>query len=192
MKFCSNCGAEVSLRVPAGDNRPRYVCDVCHTIHYQNPKIVTGCIPQWQDRVLLCKRSIEPRYGLWTLPAGFMENGETTHQGAARETLEEARAKVSIEGLFSLFNLPHINQVYMIFRGRLLDLEFGAGDETLEAALFRESEIPWEEIAFPVIQQTLELYFQDRKSGAFRVHSGDMVRISERPRRYRTRLFSQS
>jgi len=191
MKFCSNCGAEVVLRGPAGDKRPRYVCDTCHTIHYQNPKIVTGCIPQWHDRVLLCKRGIEPRYGLWTLPAGFMENGETTHGGAARETLEEANARVSIDGLFSLFNLPHINQVYMIFRAQLLDLEFGAGEETLEVALFCEPEVPWGQIAFPVIHQTLQLYFQDRKAGAFRVHHGEMVRIAEEPRRYRTRLLTQ-
>jgi ADP-ribose pyrophosphatase YjhB (NUDIX family) len=181
----------VDLRIPAGDNRPRFICSSCNTIHYQNPKIVTGCIPQWEDRVLLCKRAIEPRFGLWTLPAGFLENGETTHQGAARETLEEANARVSIEGLFSLFNLPHIDQVYMIFRGRLLDLEFGAGEESLEVALFPESQIPWDRIAFPVIQQTLQLYFRDRKAGAFQVHSGDMVRISEQPRRYRTTLMRQ-
>ena len=191
MNFCCNCGAKVELRIPAGDNRPRYVCASCQAIHYQNPKIVTGCIPQWEDRVLLCKRAIEPRFGLWTLPAGFLENGETTHRGAVRETLEEANARVSIDALFSLFNLPHIDQVYMIFRARLLDLEFGAGEESLEVALFRESQIPWDQIAFPVIQQTLQLYFQDRNAGDFRVHNGDMVRISDQPRRYRTSLLPE-
>ena len=189
MNFCSNCGAQVGLRIPEGDNRPRYVCDACHFIHYQNPKIVTGCIPEWDDKVLLCKRAIEPRYGLWTLPAGFMENGETTHQGAVRETLEEANARVSIAGLFTLFNLPHIDQVYLMFRGRLLDLDFGPGDESLEVTLFPESQVPWDQIAFPVVQQTLQLYFKDRKAGAFRVHNGDIVRISDQPRRYRTTLL---
>lgn len=189
MNFCSNCGAQVALRIPEGDNRPRYVCDACHAIHYQNPKIVTGCVPEWGDRVLLCKRAIEPRYGLWTLPAGFLENGETTHDGAVRETFEEANARVAIDGLFTLFNLPHINQIYMMFRGRLLDLGFGPGDESLEVKLFQESQIPWDQIAFPVVQQTLALYFKDRKAGAFRVHNGDIVRIPGQPRRYRTTLL---
>ncbi|MEW8208657.1 MAG: NUDIX hydrolase [Candidatus Thiodiazotropha taylori] len=134
MNFCSQCGAKVEVKVPDGDNRPRHVCDSCSTIHYQNPKIVVGCIPVWEDQILLCRRAIEPRYGLWTLPAGFMENGETSQQGAARETLEEATARVDVEGLYGLYNLPHINQVYLIFRSRLLDLEFAAGTESLEVA----------------------------------------------------------
>ena len=135
MKFCSQCGAAVSSRIPDGDTLPRYVCDSCHTIHYQNPKMVVGCIPEWEDKILLCRRAIEPRHGLWTVPAGFMENGETTDQGALRETLEEANARVEIGSLYALYNIPHINQVYILFRARLLDLDFKAGAETLEDRL---------------------------------------------------------
>jgi len=165
MNFCSHCGQPVTLRIPDGDTLPRHVCDACGTIHYQNPKIVTGCIPEWEDRLLLCRRAIEPRRGLWTLPAGFMENGETTAEGAARETLEEALARVEIDRLYALFNIPHINQVYLMFRARLLDLEFAPGPESLEVALFREDEIPWQELAFPVVKETLERYFRDRAHG---------------------------
>jgi ADP-ribose pyrophosphatase YjhB (NUDIX family) len=189
MNYCSHCGGSVQIRVPDGDNRKRVVCSACGRIHYQNPKIVVGCIPEWEDRVLLCRRAIEPRYGLWTLPAGFMENGETTQQGAARETLEEASARVEVEDLYTLFNLPHINQVYMLFRSRLLDVDFGPGAESLEVALFGAAEIPWEQIAFPVVRETLRLYFQDRADGGFRLHSGDIVRVADEPRRYRI-LFS--
>ncbi len=165
MNFCSHCGQPVRLRIPEGDNMPRYVCDACGTIHYQNPKIVTGCIPEWEDRLLLCRRAIEPRHGLWTLPAGFMENGETTAEGAARETLEEARARVAVDRLYALFNIPHINQVYLMFRARLLDLDFAPGPESLEVALFSEQEIPWNELAFPVVKETLNRYFHDRRAG---------------------------
>ena len=186
MNYCSHCGAAVERLIPEGDNRLRHVCPACGTIHYQNPKIVTGCIPEWEDRVLLCKRSIEPRYGLWTLPAGFMENGETAQDGAAREAEEEARARVGVAELFSLFNLPHIDQVYMIFRGRLLDLDFAPGEESLEVRLFPESQIPWTEMAFPVIRETLQLYFQDRNAGGFRLHSGSIERLSDKLRHYRT------
>ncbi|MFM1892034.1 MAG: hypothetical protein RLZ44_1111 [Pseudomonadota bacterium] len=176
MKFCSSCGGKLETRVPAGDSRERHVCPACGTIHYLNPKIVTGCIPEWEERILLCRRAIAPRYGMWTLPAGFLENGETTYQGAARETLEEANARVQVESLFTTFNLPHIDQVYMLFRARLLDLEFGPGDESLEVTLFREEDIPWEQLAFPVIAETLKLYFADRANGGFRSHMGDIVR----------------
>lgn len=172
MKFCSACGASVELKVPAGDTLPRYVCDRCATIHYENPKMVVGCIPEWENRILLCRRAIEPRYGLWTVPAGFMENGETTAQGAERETLEEANARVEILGLYALFNIPHINQVYMLFRARLLDLDFYAGAETLETRLFSETEIPWDEIAFATVRRTLNLYFSDRRAGEYRFHIG--------------------
>jgi ADP-ribose pyrophosphatase YjhB (NUDIX family) len=165
MNFCSHCGQPVTLRIPDGDTLPRHVCDACGTIHYQNPKIVTGCIPEWEDKLLLCRRAIEPRHGLWTLPAGFMENGETTAEGAARETLEEALARVEIDRLYALFNIPHINQVYLMFRARLLDLNFAPGPESLEVALFREDEIPWRELAFPVVKETLERYFRDRARG---------------------------
>lgn len=189
MKFCSSCASPVSLRIPEGDNRPRFVCESCHTIHYQNPNIVAGCIAEWEDRILLCKRAIEPRYGLWTLPAGFMENGETTPQAALRETLEEARARVEISSLFSLFNLPHINQVYLIFRASLLDLEFGPGDESLAVELYEEAAIPWDQIAFPVIRETLSLYFADRAQGNFNMHIGDIERLQGEPRRYRIQMM---
>lgn len=172
MKFCSNCGAPVQLRVPPGDTLPRFVCDACHTIHYQNPRMVVGCIPEWEERILLCRRAIEPRLGLWTVPAGYMENGETTFQGALRETLEEANARVEIGPLYALYNIPHINQVYILFRGRLLDLDVSPGAETLEVRLFAENEIPWDTIAFASVRNTLTHYYQDRRSGEFKFHLG--------------------
>ena len=172
MKFCSACGARVEQRVPPGDNLPRHVCTDCGVIHYENPKMVVGCIPEWQNSILLCRRAIEPRHGLWTVPAGFMENAETTAEGAMRETLEEANAKVEILGLYALFNIPHINQVYMLFRARLLDLDFSAGAETLETRLFAEDEIPWDQFAFVTVRRTLKHYFDDRRSGEFRFHIG--------------------
>jgi len=153
-------GAGVVLSVPPGDNRQHFVCSSCGEIHYQNPKLVTGCIPEWEDKLLLCRRAIEPRCGLWTLPAGFMENEESAQQGAARETLEEANARVSVEQLYTTFNLPHISQVYLLFRGKLDDLDFSPGSESLEVALFGEDEIPWEQLAFPVIYETLRYYFE--------------------------------
>ncbi len=168
MKFCSHCGSDrVALRVPEGDTLPRFVCANCRTIHYQNPKVVVGCLPVWEDRVLLCRRAIEPRYGRWTLPAGFLENGETVTAGALRETMEEARARVELGELYTLISLPQINQVYMMFRARLLDLEFGPGVESLEVALFDEAEIPWEALAFRTITRTIRNYFLDRKLGQF-------------------------
>lgn len=176
MNFCSHCGAAVGLRIPAGDTLPRYVCERCGTIHYQNPKIVAGCIAQWGDQVLLCKRAIEPRYGLWTLPAGFMENGETTLEAAARETWEEAQAKVEQLVLYGLFNLPHINQVYIMFRGQLVGGKAQPGAESLEIGLFREEEIPWEQIAFPVVLESLAQYFADRRAGEFPTRFADVLR----------------
>ena len=172
MKFCCQCGASVELRIPAGDTLPRHVCVSCKTIHYQNPRMIVGCIPEWDDRILLCKRAIEPRYGLWTVPAGFMENVETTYQGAARETLEEANARVEVGQLYALYNIPHISQVYILFRARLLDLHFSAGAETLEARLFAQEEIPWDELAFATVRRTLTQYFGDRASGEYRFHMG--------------------
>ena len=174
MNFCSECGSTVMLRVPAGDHLPRHVCPDCGTIHYQNPKMVVGCIPEWEDKVLLCRRAIEPKHGYWTLPAGFMENGETTLEGAARETWEEAGANIEISGLYTLYNLPHINQVYLMFRARLLDLDFKPGIESLETRLFTEAEIPWDEIAFRTVRATLEQYFDDRRNGTFSFHFGDI------------------
>jgi ADP-ribose pyrophosphatase YjhB (NUDIX family) len=172
MKFCSNCAAPVSLRVPAGDSLPRFVCDACRTIHYQNPRMVVGCIVEWEDRILLCRRAIEPRYGMWTVPAGFMENGETTFAGAMRETMEEANARVEIGPLYALYNIPHINQVYMLFRARLLDPAVSAGAETLEVRLCAEHEVPWDEIAFATVRNTLKHYYSDRELGAFPFHMG--------------------
>jgi ADP-ribose pyrophosphatase YjhB (NUDIX family) len=175
MKYCSDCGAPVALRIPPGDNLPRHVCDACGTIHYSNPKMVIGCIPEWRDQVLLCKRAIEPRYGLWTLPAGFMENGETVAQAALRETLEEARARVELADIYSVLSVPHVNQVHIFYRARLLDLDFGAGAESLEVRLFAESAIPWPEIAFRTVATTLRHYYHDRTAGAFAFHSGDIL-----------------
>ncbi|MBL3598821.1 MAG: NUDIX hydrolase [gamma proteobacterium endosymbiont of Lamellibrachia anaximandri] len=189
MKYCSQCGAEVEIKVPDGDNRPRHICAECLTIHYQNPKMVVGCIPMWEDKVLLCRRAIEPRYGRWTLPAGFMENGETSQEGAARETLEEANARVEVETLYALFNLPHISQVYLLFKSRLIDLDFGPGSESLEVALFAEQEIPWDEIAFPVVHETLRLFFEDARRNHYELRSGTIVRLSDNPRRYHTQLL---
>jgi ADP-ribose pyrophosphatase YjhB (NUDIX family) len=172
MKFCSNCGAQVTLRVPPGDTLARHVCDACRAIHYQNPRMVVGCIPEWEDKVLLCRRAIEPRYGLWTVPAGYMENGETTFQGALRETLEEANARVEIGPLYALYNIPHINQVYILFRARLLDLDVKPGAETLEVKLCAESEIPWDKIAFASVRNTLTHYYEDRRNGDYQFHMG--------------------
>jgi ADP-ribose pyrophosphatase YjhB (NUDIX family) len=190
MKFCSVCGELVRIGVPAGDNRERFMCDHCGTIHYQNPKVVAGCIAQWEDRILMCRRAIEPRYGKWTVPAGFMENGETTYEGALRETLEEANARVEVEDLFVTVNLPHINQIYMLFRGRLLDLDFSPGDESLETELMEEDQIPWQEMAFPTVTEALKLYFADRRSGAFGVHMLDIVRAAGMPGHYRVKMLS--
>jgi ADP-ribose pyrophosphatase YjhB (NUDIX family) len=192
MKFCSVCGSPVRVGVPDGDNRPRHLCDHCGTVHYHNPKVVTGCIAAWEDRVLLCRRAIEPRYGLWTVPAGFMENGETTYEGALRETLEEANARVAIDDLFVTVNLPHINQVYLLFRGRLLDLDYAPGAESLEVELVDECDIPWAEMAFPTVTEALKLYFADRAVGRFGAHMLDIVREEGPERRYSVRRLARS
>jgi ADP-ribose pyrophosphatase YjhB (NUDIX family) len=176
MRFCGDCGAPVTLRIPPGDNLLRNVCTRCAAVHYQNPKIIVGCIPEWEKQILLCKRSIEPRSGLWTLPAGFMENGETTAQGAARESLEEANAQVEIGELFSLVNLPNIDQVYLIFRAKLLNLDFYPGSESSAVALFHETEIPWQELAFSTVHLALEHYFKDRQDGGFHLHVADIYK----------------
>ena len=170
MKFCSQCGNSVSQHIPQGDSRLRYVCDHCQTIHYQNPNIVAGCVPVWGTQVLLCRRAIEPRKGFWTLPAGFMENLETTQEGAARETWEEAHAKVDIGELYCVFNIPQISQVYMMYRGEIVDGLFGVGEESIEVGLFDEESIPWDDLAFPSVQHTLQHYFADRKSDQFPMH----------------------
>ncbi|MCE7914228.1 MAG: NUDIX domain-containing protein [Nitrosomonas sp. PRO4] len=178
MKYCSNCSATVELLIPAGDMLPRYVCTACHIIHYQNPKIVVGCIPEWKDKILLCRRAIEPRLGWWTLPAGFMENNETLAQAAARETLEEANARVEVGDLYALYSLPHISQVYVLFRAQLLDLDFSPGIESLDVKLMSEHEMPWEEMAFRVIHDPLKRYFKERSDGKPGFHMGVIDRSS--------------
>ncbi|EMP56827.1 NUDIX hydrolase [Marinobacter koreensis] len=180
MKYCSFCGHPVEQRIPEGDNRHRYVCTSCETIHYQNPRIIAGTVPVWEGKILLCKRAIEPRYGYWTLPAGFMENAETTIEAAARETQEEALAEVDIEGLFSIIDVPHINQVHMFYRASLIGGKFGAGEESLESRLFGVDEIPWEEISFPTVKKTLELFLEDMKSDHYQVHLKDIRRPMSR------------
>ena len=179
MKYCSLCGSPVELRTPPDDNRTRHVCTTCGEVHYQNPKLIVGALPVWEDKVLLCRRAIEPRHGLWTLPAGFMENGETTAEAAARETLEEANARVAIGDLYTLYNLPHINQVHLIFRAKLLDLDFSPGSESLEVRLFTEPDIPWDTLAFRPVRFSLQYFFSDRKSGAFPFRTGDLEPIGQ-------------
>jgi len=174
IKYCNSCGAPVTHRVPEGDSLARAVCDACGTIHYQNPKIVVGCVPALGERILICKRAIEPRYGLWTLPAGFMENGESASQGAVREALEEANARVEIEDLYTVYSIPHISQVYMMFRARLLDENVSPGTESLEVKLVTAAEIPWRELAFTMVRRTLEHYIEDRKTGVFLPRFGDI------------------
>ncbi|WP_313032702.1 NUDIX hydrolase [Massilia alkalitolerans] len=190
MKFCSECAYPVALAIPEGDNRPRYVCPNCHAIHYQNPKLVIGSIPVWEQdgklQILLCKRAIEPRYGYWTLPAGFMENEETTEQAAVRETEEEAGADVELGQLFTLLNVAHVHQVHLFYLARLRNLDFAPGEESLEVQLFTQDEIPWDELAFPTVRSTLELFFADRvkvrEGGSYGFHSRDIVRPMLAPR----------
>jgi ADP-ribose pyrophosphatase YjhB (NUDIX family) len=170
-RYCANCGSTIVRRVPAGDNRERDCCDHCGTVHYVNPRPVVGTIPLWQDRVLLCRRAIEPRYGKWTLPAGFMEVGETTADGAQRETLEEAGARIELGPLFSMLDVPQVEQVHIFYRAQLLDIDFAPGAESLEVQLFDESAIPWDELAFRTVAMTLRMFFEDRARGAFGVHT---------------------
>lgn len=170
MKFCTECGTPVEFKIPPDDTLPRHICPKCQTIHYQNPKLVVGSIAEWEGRILLCRRAIEPGYGLWTLPAGFMENGESTAQAAERETREEACARVAVEDLFSLVNIPHIDQVHLFYRARLLDPDVAPGTESLDTALLDESAIPWEEIAFRSVALSLRQYLDDRRRGRFEFH----------------------
>lgn len=180
MNFCSQCGDKVRFAIPEGDDRPRYLCDACGTIHYQNPRIVAGTLPVSGSKVLLCKRAISPRKGYWTLPAGYMENAESTQQAASRETREEACAEVELANLYTLIDLPHINQVYMIFRAELVG-GFSAGPESLEVALFEEHEIPWDELAFMTIERTLKHFYVDRPRNEFPLHIS-MVTPEDRER----------
>lgn len=172
MKYCSQCGEPVSFSIPRGDDRERYHCAHCGTVHYQNPRIVAGTIPLWEDQVLLCRRAIEPRTGLWTLPAGFMELGETTSEAAMRETLEEANAEVEIGQLYSMFSIPYISQVHIFFHAKIIEGKHFPGEESLETKLFSESEMPWEELAFETVKRTLYAFFEDRREGQFRLRVG--------------------
>lgn len=175
MNFCSACGATVSFRIPDGDSLPRHVCDTCGEIHYSNPKLVVGAVAEYQGRILLCRRAIEPRMGLWTLPAGFMENRESTADAAARETLEEACARIEVIDAFSMVSIPHISQVHLFYRARLPEAVFAPGEESLEVALFHEQDIPWGELAFRSVRLALEHYLADRKAGRFTFHSDDLA-----------------
>jgi ADP-ribose pyrophosphatase YjhB (NUDIX family) len=167
MKFCADCGQEVAQQIPDGDDRPRFVCQSCEKIHYVNPKLVVGCIPTWEDKILMVKRAIEPRYGLWTLPAGYLEGGESVADGARRETREEAKARLGELTPYAMYNLPEISQLYLIFRAPLLDTDFGTSSESLETRLFLEEEIPWDQMAFKVIKECLKHFFNDRKSETY-------------------------
>ena len=171
MKYCSLCAHEVVRKIPEGEDRERDVCPSCHEIFYVNPKVIVGCIPTVGDKVLLCKRAIEPRYGKWTLPAGFMENRETTAEGAAREMWEEAEARAVDMALYRIFDVPHISQVYVFYRCQVLDDQFGAGCESLESKLYSEADIPWDELAFPVVIEMLREFFEDRKTQNFPVRN---------------------
>jgi ADP-ribose pyrophosphatase YjhB (NUDIX family) len=170
MKYCSDCSAPVVLKVPEGDSLPRFVCERCNAVHYQNPKIVVGCVPEYDGRILICRRAIEPRHGYWTVPAGFLENGETLQQGAAREADEEALAKVEIQSLLTVVHVIHAHQIHVFFRARLLDPGIGAGPESLEAKLVHADELPWSDIAFPSTDYTLKRYLEDRAAGVDRHH----------------------
>lgn len=171
MNFCSHCGAKTVLAIPDDDDRERHVCPECNTIHYLNPKIITGCLPFIEDQVLLCKRAIEPRYGLWTLPAGFMENGESVEQGAARESWEEARLELRDLSLYQVFSLPYINQVYFFFLAPMSDRNFAPGPESLAVECFHLDDIPWDKLAFPVVETTLRNFIEDRPTGRFPVRN---------------------
>jgi ADP-ribose pyrophosphatase YjhB (NUDIX family) len=174
IKHCRACGTLVDYRVPADDNRERAVCGACGTIHYENPLNVVGTVPVWGEQVLLCRRNIEPRYGLWTLPAGFLELGETIAAGAVRETVEEAGARIELQDLFTLLNVVRVGQVHFFYRARMLDTTLDPGPETIEARLFREHEVPWDEIAFRTVRQTLIHFFDDRRRGQFELHCADI------------------
>jgi len=165
MKFCSECGRSVIRAIPEGDTRERYVCPHCGTVHYQNPRIVAGCVPEYRDSILLCKRAIEPRSGYWTVPAGFMELGETVAEAAARETLEEAEAHVEVGALIAVVDVLQAKQVHVFFAGILPAPEFGAGAESLATALFTPDEIPWQDIAFPSVRIALEQFLRNRENG---------------------------
>jgi len=174
IQHCRVCGQRTAYLVPEGDNRERAVCTACGEVHYENPLNVVGTLPVWGEQVLLCRRNIEPRFGLWTLPAGFMELGETAAEGALRETIEEAGAHVEMQELFTLLNVVRVGQVHLFYRARMLDTYLAPGPETIEAQLFDEADVPWEQLAFRTVRTTLEHFFADRRRGRFELHTGDM------------------
>lgn len=178
IRYCKLCGADIAFIVPAGDSLPRHVCTACGHIHYENPRLIVGCIATWEKRLLLCRRAIEPRLGYWTLPAGFMENGETTAAAAARETLEEAGAKVVIEAPFAMVSIAYINQVHLFYRAHLPTPEYSAGEESLEVGLFGADEIPWHDIAFRSVSFALERYLDDRSKGTFGFHESSLAPLT--------------
>ena len=174
-KHCKRCGAPVEYRIPPDDNRERATCTACGSVFYENPLNVVGTVPAWHDQLLLCRRAIEPRYGLWTLPAGFLELGETTEAGALRDTDEEAGARVELQGLFSVLNVVRVGQVHLFYRARLLDTAFAPGPESIEARLFAEAEVPWDELAFRTVRETIRCWFDDRRRGQFGLHCADIA-----------------
>ena len=179
IKFCTHCGGAVSFEIPAGDALPRHVCSRCGHVHYENPRLVVGCVATWEDRILLCRRAIEPRRGFWTVPAGFMENGETTAEAACRETHEEAGARIIVDAPFAMVSIAHINQVHLFYRGRLATPEHAAGDESIEVALLQADDIPWGKIAFPSVTHCLEHYLKDSAQGSFGFHETALGPLSK-------------
>ena len=176
--FCSQCGAPTGFQTPAGDSRPRHICCRCNHIHYENPRLVVGCIAEFDGKILLCRRAIEPRRNYWTLPGGFMENSETTSQGALRETLEEAGTTVVIDAPFAMVNLAFINQVHLFYRGHLQTPYYAAGEESLEVRLVALADIPWDDLAFRSVAVCLEQYITDRQRGEFGFHESDLPPIN--------------
>jgi len=175
-RFCTQCGAPLTQRIPPDDNRLRDVCEHCGAVHYQNPRNVVGVVPVWQDKVLLCRRAIEPRYDTWTLPAGFMELGETTAQGAIRETDEEAGVEIALGALYTVIDVPHAEQVHFFYLAQVLDPTLNPGPESLEAAYFSLDEIPWQELSFRTVSTTLQHYCRDVETGEFPVRHYDVAR----------------
>lgn len=174
MNYCSNCGQPLFQGIPPGDDRERYFCKSCGYVAYQNPRMVVGALPEYDGRILMCRRAIEPCYGLWTLPAGYLENGESVTAGAVRETREEACADIANLTAYALFSIPHISQIYLIFRAELSGNAFASGAESLEVRLFRPDEIPWDRLAFRAIAATLRCYESDLAAGEFKFHVGEI------------------
>jgi ADP-ribose pyrophosphatase YjhB (NUDIX family) len=175
-RFCTYCGGPTLVQVPRGDTRPRRVCPACNVVHYENPLVVVGCVPEHEGRILICRRAIEPRRGYWTVPAGFMENGETLEHGAARECIEEALADVDILSPLALVNVPEAHQVHVFFRARMRSAQHGAGEESLEAMLVDPADIPWQDIAFPSTRFALERHLADRAAGTEDIHVTTLTR----------------